>query len=282
MSVKIGYLGPPGTFSEEAAALYAPEGAEMVPFAGIPGVINAAWNGDVDEAVVPIENSIEGVVTFTVDMLIYDCDLKMKAESLIPIHHCLISDGDTDPADARAIYSHPQALAQCRMYLRDRLPNAEHHLASLSTAAAIEDMRSSEIPALAISSRRAAELMDAMIVESNIEDLINNRTRFVTLAHEDGERSGDDRTSICFSFAHDAPGILYAALGELEKRNINMIKIESRPDRRRPGRYLFLIDMEGHRTDPEVRDALDGIRTGTSLFKILGSYPRARGVVTSV
>ena len=276
MGVRIGYLGPAGTFSEEAASLYAPEGAEMVSYASIPAVIAAAWSGEVDEAVVPIENSIEGVVTFTVDMLIYDCDLKIKAEGLVPIHHCLISDGDTPPEDASAIYSHPHALAQCRSYLRERLPNAEH-LASLSTAAAIDDMRSSPRPALAISSRRAAALMDAVIVESDIEDLVNNRTRFVTLAREDGERTGYDRTSICFDFAQDGPGILYRTLGELEKRGINMIKIESRPDKRSLGHYLFLIDMEGHRTDPEVGDALEGIQSRTALFKILGSYPRARG-----
>lgn len=276
MGVKLGYLGPPGTFSEEAAALYAPEGAEMVSYSSIPAVIAAAWSGEVDEAVVPIENSIEGVVTFTVDMLIYDCDLKIKAEGLVPIHHCLISDGDTPPEDASAIYSHPQALAQCRSYLRERLPNAEH-LASLSTAAAIDDMRQSPRPALAISSRRAAALMDAVIVESDIEDLVNNRTRFVTLAREDGERTGYDRTSICFDFDQDGPGILYRTLGELEKRGINMIKIESRPDKRSLGHYLFLIDMEGHRTDPEVGDALEGIQSRTALFKILGSYPRARG-----
>ena len=274
MGVRLGYLGPPGTFSEEAASLYAPEDAEMVAYSNIPAVISAAWSGEVEEAVVPIENSIEGVVTFTVDMLIYDCDLKIKAETPVAIHHCLVSDGETPPEGALAVYSHPQALAQCRSYLRRRLPDAEH-LASLSTAAAIEDMRSAPRPSLAISSRRAADLLGATVIDSNIEDLINNRTRFVTLARRDGERAGRDRTSICFDFDEDAPGTLYRALGELEKRGINMIKIESRPDKRSLGHYLFLIDMEGHRTDPEVRDALNGIRNRTALFKILGSYPRA-------
>lgn len=279
MGVRLGYLGPPGTYSEEAASLYAETAlpdAEMVSYASIPAVIEAAWNGEVEEAVVPIENSIEGVVTFTVDMLIYDCDLKMKAEVLVPIHHCLISDGDVEIGRAREVYSHPQALAQCRAYLRQRLPNAEH-LASLSTAAAIQDMRDSPRPAVAISSRRAAGLFDATIVESDVEDLINNRTRFVTLARQDGARTGYDRTSICFDFAQDGPGILYHTLGELQKRDINMIKIESRPDKRSLGHYLFLIDMEGHRAEPRIQEALDGIQTRTALFKILGSYPRASG-----
>ena len=280
MVVRLGYLGPPGTYSEEAAARYAEEAfegaAEMVAYASIPAVIEAAWSGEVEEAVVPIENSIEGVVTFTVDMLIYDCDLKMKAEVLVPIHHCLISDGDVEIGRAEAVYSHPQALAQCRAYLRERLPDAEH-LASLSTAAAIEDMRASPRPALAISSRRAADLFGATVIESDIEDLINNQTRFVTLARQDGARAGYDRTSICFDFAQDAPGILYHTLGELQKRDINMIKIESRPDKRSLGHYLFLIDMEGHRAEPRIQAALDGIQTRTALFKILGSYPRAGG-----
>ena len=280
MVVRLGYLGPPGTYSEEAAALYAEDAfegaADMVSYASIPAVIEAAWSGEVEEAVVPIENSIEGVVTFTVDMLIYDCDLKMKAEVLVPIHHCLISDGDVEIGRAEAVYSHPQALAQCRAYLRERLPDAEH-LASLSTAAAIEDMRASPRPALAISSRRAADLFGATVIESDIEDLINNQTRFVTLARQDGARAGYDRTSICFDFAQDGPGILYHTLGELQKRDINMIKIESRPDKRSLGHYLFLIDMEGHRAEPRIQAALDGIQTRTALFKILGSYPRARG-----
>ena len=279
MGVRLGYLRPPGTSSEEAASLYAETAlpdAEMVSYASIPAVIEAAWSGEVEEAVVPIENSIEGVVTFTVDMLIYDCDLKMKAEVLVPIHHCLISDGDVEIGRAREVYSHPQALAQCRAYLRARLPNAEH-LASLSTAAAIQDMRDSPRPAVAISSRRAAGLFDATIVESDVEDLINNRTRFVTLSRQDGARTGYDRTSICFDFAQDGPGILYHTLGELQKRDINMIKIESRPDKRSLGHYLFLIDMEGHRAEPRIRDALAGIQTRTALFKILGSYPRASG-----
>ena len=277
MAVRLGYLGPNGTYSEEAASLYAAQSlpdAEMVSYSSIPAVISAAWNGEVEEAVVPIENSIEGVVTFTVDMLIYDCDLKIKAEVIVPIHHCLVADGDMDTARARVIYSHPQALAQCRAYLRERLPDAEH-LSSLSTAAAIEDMRNSRQPALAISSARAADMFGATVVESNIEDLINNQTRFATLARQDGARSGRDRTSICFDFAQDAPGTLYRTLGELEKRNINMIKIESRPDKRSSGHYLFLIDMEGHRTEPRINAALEGIQTRTDLFKILGSYPRA-------
>ena len=194
---------------------------------------------------------------------------------MVPIHHYLLSEPDATMEDVRVVYSHPQAIAQCRRYLSRHLPNAEH-VASLSTAGAVEDMRNSEQPAAAISSRRAAEIFGATVLDANIEDTQNNQTRFVVLAAEDGSRTGRDKTSICFDFSEDAPGILYDTLGELARRRVNMLKIESRPDKRSLGRYVFLIDMEGHREDPVVKEALDGVQARAAMFKVLGSYPRAR------
>ncbi len=272
--MKLAYLGPEGTYSEQAAIDYAP-GSERVPYNAIPAVVRAADMGEVEEAIVPIENSLEGVVTYTVDLLIHQSPLKIKGEVVVPIHHHLLMLPDIRMEDVRVVYSHPQAIAQCRVYLGRNMPNAEH-VASLSTASAVEDMNSSRHPAAAISSRRAAELFDARIVESNIEDVPNNLTRFVVLAPDDGERTGNDKTSICFDFSQDAPGTLYSTLGELATREINMIKIESRPDRRSLGKYVFLIDLDGHREDPLVEDALDAVRGRASLFKIFGSYPKAR------
>ena len=272
--MKLAYLGPEGTYSEQAAIDYAPD-SERIPYSGIPAVVKAAESGEVEEAIVPIENSLEGVVTFTVDLLIHQSPLKIRGEVVIPIHHQLLTLPETRIEDVRVVYSHPQAIAQCRGYLSRHLPNAEH-VASLSTASAVEDMFSSEYPAAAISSQRAAELFDAHIAQSDIEDTRNNLTRFVALGTQDRERTGDDKTSICFDFPHDAPGTLYGALGELAQRGINMIKIESRPDRRSLGKYVFLIDMDGHRDDPEVADALAGMRERAALFKIFGSYPKAR------
>ncbi len=276
MGIRLAYLGPPGTYSEEAAVDYAPEAAH-VAYSSIPAVVRSADEGEVDEAIVPIENSLEGTVTFTVDLLIHQSKLKIKGEVVVAIHHCLLAQPDTRIEDVRVVYSHPQAIAQCRSYLSRQLPDAEH-VASLSTASAIEDMRKSRHPAAAISSRRAADILDANIVESNIEDVSNNQTRFVALAAKDGRRTGYDRTSICFDFSEDAPGILYDTLGELASRSVNMIKIESRPDRRSLGRYVFLIDVEGHRDDAVVRDALAGVEARASMFKILGSYPRAEAL----
>ena len=273
MATKLAYLGPEGTYSEQAAIDYDPQ-LERVAYNAIPSVVGAADKREVKEAIVPIENSLEGTVTFTVDLLIHESDLKIRGEVVVPIHHCLLTDPGTRLDQIEVVYSHPQALAQCRRYLTRNLPNAEN-VASLSTAGAVSDMRESRHTAAAISSRRAAEIFEATIVDANIEDVSNNQTRFVVLGETDSGPTGRDRTSICFDFSHDSPGVLYDTLGELARRDINMIKIESRPDRRSLGQYVFLIDLEGHREDEVIRDALQGIRSRASMFKILGSYPRA-------
>ena len=273
MAGRLAYLGPQGTYSEQAAIDYDPQ-SERVAYHAIPVVVAAADSGEVGEAIVPIENSLEGTVTFTVDLLIHESDLKIRSEVIVPIHHCLLAESETRLDRVEVVYSHPQALAQCRNYLTRNLPNAEH-VASLSTASAVTDMRESRHTAAAISSRRAAEIFDAPIIDANIEDISNNQTRFVVLAESDHEATGNDRTSICFDFSQDTPGVLYDTLGELARRGINMIKIESRPDRRSLGQYVFLIDLEGHREDSVIRDALEGIRSRTSMFKVLGSYPKA-------
>ncbi|MXW66527.1 MAG: prephenate dehydratase, partial [Gemmatimonadales bacterium] len=269
----VGYLGPPGTFSEQAARRYDPM-ARHVPLGDIASVVRAADEGDIDEALVPLENSTEGPVTLTTDLLVHQTDLRIRREVVLPIHHCLLTEGGVDFDGIRIVYSHPQAIAQCRGYLARKLPNAEA-MASLSTVRAVEDMRIEGPGAAAISSMRAAEVLHAFVRESHIEDVPGNRTRFAVLAREDHEPTGRDKTSICFDFAADGPGTLYQALGELANRRINMLKIESRPEKSSLGRYIFLIDFEGHRTDPFVAEALDRIRERASSFKILGSYPRA-------
>ena len=273
MASRLAYLGPEGTYSEQAAIDYDPQ-LERVAYSAIPLVVGAADRGEVEEAIVPIENSLEGTVTFTVDLLIHESALKIRGEVVVPIHHCLVTEPGTRLDQVEVVYSHPQALAQCRGYLTRNLPNAAS-IASLSTAGAVVDMRESRHTAAAISSRRAAELFDATISDANIEDVSNNQTRFVVLGQSDSGSTGRDRTSVCFDFAKDAPGVLYDTLGELARRDINMIKIESRPDRRSLGQYVFLIDLEGHREDEVIRDALAGIRSRVSMFKVLGSYPRA-------
>ena len=271
--MRLAYLGPEGTYSEQAALERGGQ-AVLVPFPSIPAAVSAAEEGATDEAVVPIENSLEGAVTHTTDLLIHHTRLRIRSEIVLPIHHCLLIQPGVEHDDVRVVYSHPQALAQCRGYLERNLPHAEP-VASLSTAGAVRDMRGSDRVAAAISSARAAEIFGATVADRDIEDVRSNRTRFVVLAPEDAPRTGRDKTSICFDFSEDAAGTLHGALGELASRDINMIKIESRPVRRSLGRYIFLIDMEGHREDRIVREALEGIRARATMFKVLGSYPRA-------
>ena len=278
LDLRIGYLGPLGTFSEEAALAYEASAIHM-PYADIPGVVRAAESGAVDEALVPLENSTEGAVTLTTDLLIHDTGLKIRREVVLPIGHCLLAARDVAPEELRIVFSHPQAIAQCRRFLEERLPRAEP-VASLSTVSAVHDMKAAGRRAAAISSRRAADVLGACVVASDIEDIRDNRTRFVVLGRRDARRTGRDRTSICFDFSTDGPGILHAVLGELAARRINMFKIESRPARSGLGRYIFLIDLEGHREDAVVAEALERIRSRTSSLEILGSYPQAdpRGV----
>ena len=270
---RVGYLGPPGTFSEHAAVEYDPA-AVHVAFGDIATVVGAADAGEVDEAIVPLENSTEGAVTLTTDLLVHHTDLRIRREVVVPIHHCLLTARDVALEEVRVVYSHPQAIAQCRGYLARHLPRAET-VASLSTVSAVHDMAAGGRTAAAISSRRAAAVLGASVAAADIEDVPNNRTRFVVLGREDARPTGRDKTSICFDFSADGPGTLHGVLGKLADRRINMHKIESRPAKSSLGQYIFLIDMEGHRQDPVVAEALESIRARASSFKILGSYPCA-------
>ena len=275
MALKLAYLGPPGTFTEEAALRYDPT-AERLPFLSIPAVAAGVASKMVDEGVVPIENSLEGSVTDTLDLLIHESTLLIRQELVLPIEHCLLVKPGTEVQEIQAIYSHPQALAQCRRFLERCFPQAQA-VAALSTAAAVEEMQRSTAVAGAIATARAAELYGAEVLGRGIQDNPANLTRFVVLAHTDHPPTGRDKTSLCFSFAEDRPGILHGVLQEFAQRNINLTKIESRPTKQSLGEYIFLIDVEGHKTDPLVAEVLDQIRAHVALLKIFGSYPRSQG-----
>ena len=272
MAKRIAFLGPVGTFSEEAALLYDPE-ADLEPFPSIPAVALAVASGIAEEGVMPIENSLEGSVTHTLDILIQEARLFIRRELVLPIEHCLLVKPGTRAADIQTVYSHPQALGQCRDFLERRFPKAQL-IASLSTVAAVEDMKESPTPAAAISPRRASELHSVDILARGIQDNPSNATRFVILADTDHPPTGRDKTSLCFSFQEDQPGLLYNVMGEFARRNINLAKVESRPTKRSLGQYIFLIDCEGHREDAIVKEAIDAVRSQTSTLKIFGSYPR--------
>ena len=272
MARRLAYLGPPGTYSEEAAMLYDPA-AEYIAAATMPGVVQSIHDGKADEGIVPVENSLEGVVTFTADLLIQETTLKIKSELVLPIHHCLLAKPDGSDEDVEVIYSHPQSLGQCREYLLRRFPNAST-IPSASNSVAVGEMLNSERRALAIAGKRAAWMFSAQILEERIEDNSSNATRFIVLASEDGAPTGDDKTSMCFNFDVDKPGSLVSVLQEFSERGINLSKIESRPTRKSLGRYFFLVDVDGHKADDSVRDALEAIAEKVSMLKVLGSYPR--------
>ncbi|MBR62031.1 MAG: prephenate dehydratase [Dehalococcoidia bacterium] len=271
MTQNLGYLGPAGSYAEQAAILYDND-ANKVPYPSIPSVVKAVEKFEVSKGLVPIENSIEGSVTYTLDLLIHDSNLLINDEIILPIHHNLLSSHGTHKNDIKAVYSHPQALAQCRKYLENQLPDVEL-VASLSTSAAVKKL-SEENNVAAIGNLRAAEIYNAQVIDSEIEDNSNNVTRFVALSENDSEATGYDKTSICFSFNVDSPGLLYKVMGFVAEEGINLAKVESRPNKLELGRYFFLLDLEGHRTDKKIASTLSAIKNEVSQLKILGSYPQ--------
>ncbi len=270
--MRIAYLGPAGTFSEEAALRYDPN-AKLIPFPSFHAVAAAVDTGMADEGIVPIENSIEGSVPDTLDLLIHDARILIKQEIVLPINNHLLVKPGTQASQVTMIFSHAQPLAQCRYFLERCFPKA-HLVPALSTAAAVEQMMAHDTPAAAIGTERAAQLYGAEILARSIQDRATNATRFVVLTHSDHVPTGNDKTSLCFSFDADEPGTLVSVLQEFAQRGINLAKIESRPSKESLGRYIFLADLEGHRKDKKVAEALDKVRVRTSMFKILGSYPK--------
>ena len=271
---RVAYMGPEGSFSEEASRLAVPDRAELVGFPDIPAVISALGHRLVDVAVVPIENSIEGSVNATLDQLIHDEALPpMVAELNLKVRHHLIGRPGTGLDEIERVVSIPIAFAQCRKYMLEHLPQVQV-LPALSTSAAVQSLVHS-VRIAAIGNERAAQLYGMELIARDIQDGDDNTTRFVVLGGEPAGPTGKDKTSICCSIAEDRPGSLMAILSEFADRSINLTKIESRPTRGGLGKYFFLIDLEGHQSDSEVKAALDGVRQSSLVLKILGSYPAA-------
>jgi prephenate dehydratase len=270
---KIGYLGPAGTFSEQAALLYARNcPGELIPYGVVPELIMAVQSGALHCAIVPIENVLEGTVNITIDILAHETDLKIAAEQVLPVHQCLIAPHGVNPRDIKKIVSHPQALAQCRRFLHTQFSDIPVHSVS-STAAGAMEIKNSSLPMAAIANKRAAEIFGLNILMENIEDQSNNCTRFVALSHQYPDPTGKDKTSIVFSVS-DKPGSLLKALDIFARLDINLTKIESRPMRTSLGEYLFFIDFEGHAEDEIIAQGLKSLKAMSTYFKLLGSYPR--------
>jgi len=270
--IKIGYLGPKGTFSFEAMKKYTGNGPyDAQDYLSIPEIILAVQDGKLDEAIVPIENSIEGAVNATMDMIATEAGLMIKAELVLPIREHLLVKPGTDISGIRYVLSHPQPLGQCRRFLSGQLPYAQTK-AVYSTSAAAQEVAEGSNELAAIGSAAAAAEYGLEIAKTDIQDNHNNHTRFIVVGMNDSPKSGNDKTSIVFS-TEDEPGSLYRVLDIFNLWDINMARIESRPAKHRLGRYIFFVDLLGHREDGDLRDALIMVSRKTSFLKILGSYP---------
>jgi prephenate dehydratase len=265
--LKIAFFGPPGTFTEEAALTL---GGDHMAFNTISEVFQAVSAGEVDCGVVPIENSIEGSVGITLDLLTHDYDLMIKGEIILPISHNLLINQDAEIGDVEIIYSHSQALSQCRKFIE----NMNVEMRSVTSTSKAAEIIMGKKSSAAISTRRAAEINRLKIVTENIQDYKNNLTRFIIISREDHEKTGKDKTSVVFSLPEDRPGGLYEILGVFADYNINLTKIESRPSKEKLGRYIFFIDFEGHREDQLIRNIINMIEPKVGYLKIFGSYPK--------
>jgi len=274
----ISYLGPPGTFSEEAALAYGGADAEYLPLASMPAAVTAVETGLANVCVLPIENVLEGSVTTTLDLLIHETDLRIAGETVIPIRHYLVTRPGQTLQQIKVLYAHPQSLGQCRRFVERCLPGVAT-VAALSNSVAPAEALADERPAAAISPLRIAESLGAQFLAHDIQDRRDNVTRFIALGRAESPPTGDDKTSFCFGFAEeDRAGTLVDALRELADAQINMTKLESRPAKEILGQYIFLVDFNGHHADPSIAATLARIRAKTGLFKVFGSYPcwRAR------
>ncbi len=268
--LKIAYLGPEGTFTQSAALKHFGHSVSTVPMSSIPDVFSSVKSGHADYGLVPVENSTEGVISHTLDMFI-DSDLKVCGEVEIRIHHHL-ANRSQDTSRIRHIYSHQQSFAQCRRWLDQNFPGIERIPVSSNAEAA--RLASVEDDAAAICGLPAVEIFDLKICHENIEDLSDNTTRFVIIGNQDVDPSGNDKTSLLIS-TRNVPGALLGLLQPLADNGISMNKIESRPAQGHKWAYVFFIDIDGHQRDADVATALNQLKQQASLFKILGSYPKA-------
>lgn len=275
--MKVGYLGPAGTFSEEVAIKLFPE-ASLLPVSSIPEVLQKANSGEVSAAIVPIENSIEGSVTLTLDNLMRNENLFIQGEYLYPISHNLIGLEGAKLSEIKKVLSHPQALAQCQGYLESNYPHIQLE-GVLSTAEAVERVAVlGDLSLGAIGTKRAASLRGMSVLQAAIEDYSGNTTRFIVVGRYPISKGAGAKTSMAFTVPH-SPGALYKILGILYEYGINMNKIESRPTKVRLGEYLFFVDIEGSPSDERVLLALDKLRENCASYRYLGSYGRIEEVL---
>lgn len=279
---KIGYLGPPGTFSEQAARIYAKRmkmeirNTIFCPYPSIPEIILAVLERKVESGIVPIENSLEGSVNVTLDILAQKTELAISGEVVLLVKHYLLGKPETKN-NVKVLVTHSHAFAQCYQYIRKNLPEVEVQLVS-STAEAARKVSKAPNGWAAIAAREAEIKYDLAILASEIQDYPSNKTRFLVLTEECPPPSGRDKTSLVFALPEDRPGGLYEVLGEFARASINLTKIESRPAKKELGDYIFFLDCMGHAAFSPLREVLESLKQRTAMLKVLGSYPCAPGV----
>ncbi len=268
----VAFLGPAGTFAQQAAYKHFGHAIQASPFAAIDEIFRAVESGVCEFGVVPVENSTEGVITHTLDSFL-NSPLLIAGEVALRIHHNLMSK-EKNLADIDRVYSHQQSLAQCRQWLNGTLPQAARFSASSNAEAA--RLASQESNSGAIAGEVAAELYGLNILERNIEDEPDNTTRFLVIGRQTVGPTGLDKTTLLIS-THNSPGALYNTLEPFARYSISMSKIESRPSRRGVWDYVFFIDVEGHQQDESLAKAIQALEKNVLMLKLLGSYPRGIG-----
>jgi chorismate mutase/prephenate dehydratase len=266
-SLTVAYLGPEATFTHQAAIRRFGASLLYSPQKTISDVFTEVSKNRADYGVVPVENSTEGVVTHTLDMFV-DSDLKVVAQIILPIQHCLLAN--CTRAQIKKLYAHPQSLGQCRGWVQTNLPHVE--IIEASSNARSAELAAKEKGAAAIAGILAAERYDVPVLDYDIQDNVANATRFLVLGRQCGPPTGDDRTSLMFGVV-DRAGALYQALAAFRHYRINMSKIESRPSKRKAWEYFFFVDCDGHFEDRKVAKAISQLSEHCSYVKVLGSYP---------
>ena len=276
MSIKYAYLGPAGTFTEAALLKIAASGDQLIAYANVTAALDAVRKGECDKALVPIENSVEGVVARTLDELAIGDPLVITAESTLPVSFSLMVLEDTDPKSIKSIATHPHAESQCRTYIANNYPTAQV-IETASTAAAAKGLAKGDWDA-AIAAPIAAKNYHLKVIATDIGDNSNAVTRFVTVEKPGKmpKATGKDRTSLAVFIGIDHAGALLEILNEFAKHQVNLSFIQSRPTGAQLGHYHFIIDAEGHIEDKPVAQALAGLKQICEDIRFLGSYPQAK------
>lgn len=268
-AMRIGYLGPEGTWSHQAARARFGDSVDLVPFSSFREVFKAVEKGLVNYGVVPIENSTDGSVSQAMD-LFSNSPLRICAQIHQSINNCLLCNGIRERI--RVIYSHPQVLGQCRLWLQENFPQAEQIPMGSTTAAALRAVDEAEQGAAALGSELAGQLHGLAVLETRIQDKASNTTRFAVIGHQSTQPTGHDRTTICFRIPH-TPGSLVDVLEHFKKHRINLLCLDSRPTRDTPWEYLFYVDVDGHEQAEPLKSCVEELAPQCPMFKVLGSYP---------